>query len=261
MEEFRLCKHCNKELPLTSEYFYKNKTHKGGFDYKCKDCKREYDKLYQKEYYDKNKSKINEKRKKCKEENAYKTNNTTKQYKNDIVKRKKDKYYNKWLAMIKRCCDSNFKIKYPTYKECKVCEEWLEYSNFKKWHDENYYEIEDEKTHLDKDILIKGNKVYSPKTCVFVPQRINTLFTKSNKRRSNLPIGVKKDKNAYVAQCSIGGNKNKKYLGRFETSEEAFNSYKQFKEQYIKEIADEYNGRIPQILYDAMYKYEVEITD
>ena len=55
--------------------------------------------------------------------------------------------------------------------------------------------------------------------------------------------------------------KNQITIGTFNTPEEAFYAYKQFKENYIKEVADEYKDRIPQMLYEAMYRYEVEITD
>ena len=40
-----------------------------------------------------------------------------------------------------------------------------------------------------------------------------------------------------------------------------FKQYKIMKETYIKQIADEYKELIPNILYNALYKYEVEITD
>ena len=118
---------------------------------------------------------------------------------------------------------------------------------------------------LDKDILVKGNKTYSPNTCVFVPQNINTLFIKSNKIRGKYPIGVtfNKDKNKYQAQCNtlINGKNMKKTLRLYNTIEEAFNAYKQFKEANIKQIADYYKENIPDKLYEAMYNYKVEITD
>lgn len=110
--------------------------------------------------------------------------------------------YKHWVSMLKRCYDEKFHIKYKSYKDCSVCEEWHNYSNFKKWFNENYYEIDGEKIALDKDILIKGNKIYSPNTCIFVPERINGLFTKREAERNECPIGVEKvkEKNRYIAR-------------------------------------------------------------
>ena len=120
---------------------------------------------------------------------------------------------------------------------------------------------------LDKDILNKGNKIYSPETCVFVPQRINNLFTKSNKIRGGYPIGVNYSQNCncLCVRCSIlcEDKKKNKHLGYFSLDEpfKAFSTYKNFKENYIKKVADEYKELIPQKLYEALYKYEVEIND
>ena len=105
--------------------------------------------------------------------------------------------------MFRRCYNKEWQEKEPTYKGCKVCYEWIYFSNFKKWYKDNFYKIEDEQMELDKDILNKGNKIYSPKNCIFVPKIINCLFTKSNKIRGDLPIGVKLGKNnKYVSQYS-----------------------------------------------------------
>ena len=175
------------------------------------------------------------------------------------------KSYSVWQNMLRRCCSDEFQKKYQTYKDCNVCEEWLNYSNFKKWYDKNYYEIDGERMDLDKDILVKGNKTYSPNTCVFVPQNINKLFIKSNKSRGKYPIGVyfRKDANKYKADCNIfyNGKRQYKYLGYYDNIEEAFNAYKEFKEADFKRVADEYKDKIPYELYEAMYNYKVEITD
>ena len=162
-----------------------------------------------------------------------------------------------WKRMIERCYSENFIIKNQTYKDCSVCDNWLCYANFKKWYDENYYEIDGENIALDKDILVKGNRVYSPETCIFVPQRINNLFVKSNKIRGNLPIGVTFCKRDKVFKSACIGSSSKS----FKDVHQAFLYYKQAKEKYIKQVANEYKDKIPQKLYDAMYKYEVEITD
>jgi len=169
-----------------------------------------------------------------------------------------------WENILLRCYDQKTQLKHPTYIGCTVCEEWHNYQNFAKWYDQNYYEIEGQAMHIDKDILIKGNKVYSPETCVFVPQNINALFTKSNAQRGDCPIGVTYRKTykhkKYLARCN-NGKKETYNLGLFNTPEEAFNAYKIFKEKVIKQIAEQYKNKIPNKLYEAMCKYEVEITD
>ena len=173
--------------------------------------------------------------------------------------------YKCWCEMLRRCYSAKYQKKQPTYIGCCVSDDWIYYSNFKNWYDNNYYKINNKTSQLDKDILIKNNKVYSPETCIFVPQFINTLFIKRQNDRGELPIGVTYDKTSkkYVAQLSVfkNGKKTLKKLGRFDTPEEAFEVYKQAKEEYIKEVADEYKDKIPAKLYEAMYAYEVSIDD
>lgn len=113
---------------------------------------------------------------------------------------------------------------------------------------------------LDKDVLIKGNKAYSPDACCFVSSEINNLFIKSDSKRGEYPIGVTKVKGGkYRAQ--IVKNNKVVYLGTFKTIEEAFQVYKTAKEQYIKEIADKYKNLIDKKVYQALINYKVEITD
>ena len=118
---------------------------------------------------------------------------------------------------------------------------------------------------LDKDILYKGNKIYSRETCIFVPQRINSLFVKCDKSRGKDPIGVSDlPSGNYEVSCGNGYGKSV-YLGSYPTKEEAFQVYKQYKEKVIKEVIDSYEGKIPEPFYSklktAMYNYEVEIDD
>ena len=175
---------------------------------------------------------------------------------------KQTKQYFSWFNILQRGYDNKLKTKYPTYKDAYVCEEWHNFQNFGEWFDNNYYEIEGETMCLDKDVLCKGNKEYAPDKCVFVPNRINVLITKNDAKRGDLPIGVhyKKENGKYMASCNIN-NEKRKFLGYYNTPEEAFKAYKEFKEEYIKQVADEYRDKIPQNLYEALYKYEVEITD
>ena len=172
--------------------------------------------------------------------------------------------YRYWFNMIQRCYSAKALKRRMTYENVYVCEEWHNFQNFAKWFDENYYECEDEKMTLDKDILVKGNKIYSPETCIFVPQRINNLFTKRQNDRGDLPIGVRHMQGRFQVRCNVKYKNQKSKsinLGSYDSVDKAFGMYKNFKEKHIKEVADEYKDKIPQKLYEAMYKYEVEIND
>ena len=175
------------------------------------------------------------------------------------------KCYNAWYGMLTRCYNEKYHEKYPTYIDCEVYKEWLNFQNFGVWYEDNYYEIKGERMALDKDILIKGNKIYSPDTCIFVPQTINSLFIKRNKARGKSVIGTTPVNGKYKAQCQIfnpeTGKSKQEYLGTYDTQEKAFEVYKQFKERYIKRVAEHYKDQIPDKLYQAMYKYEVDIND
>lgn len=183
-------------------------------------------------------------------------------YKSTIAGKQQTMQYRAWINMLSRCYDQKSQKKYPTYIGCSVCEEWLNFQNFGKWYDENYYNVPNEKTCLDKDILIKGNKVYSPDTCCFVPETINQLFTKHTLSRGKYPIGVilYKELNKYGARCNNNFG-NHQYLGMFNTEIEAFNVYKDFKEKVIKYHANRYKEYINNNVYDALINYKVEITD
>jgi len=166
------------------------------------------------------------------------------------------KIYATWNNMLERCYESKYHEKRPTYIDCTVDEEWHNFQNFAKWYEENHKE----NYALDKDILFRRNKVYSPKTCCFVPQEINNLFTKSNSKRGNYPIGVYEYKSEKY-RALIRQNNKLVYLGLFNTPEEAFQVYKEVKENHIKEVADKWKDLIDSRVYKAMYKYQVEITD
>lgn len=184
-------------------------------------------------------------------------------YKSSKIKKESPQYYT-WESMLRRCYSIKSINKNITYKDVKVCEEWHNFQNFAKWYDENYYEVEGETICLDKDILYKGNKIYSPKTCIFAPHRINTLFIKNEAKRNDLPIGVhlRKDKTkpTYRVRCGNGYGKDID-LGSYISVQAAFKAYKVFKERLIKQIANEYQSKVPDKLYQALLGYEVTVSD
>lgn len=165
-------------------------------------------------------------------------------------------FFNYWRCMILRC----YSVSNDVYKNCTVCDKWHNYQNFAEWCNNNYYEIPNEKMQLDKDILHKSNKIYSPENCVFVSQSINKLFTKCDKARGNYLIGVNYNKGMFQARCR-NGNSQQINLGRFNTEKDAYMVYKNYKEKVIKQIANKYIDQIPINLYNAMINYQVEIND
>lgn len=177
---------------------------------------------------------------------------------NDLPKESKTYSYIVWRSMIVRCYSDRELKKHPSYNGCSVCGEWAYYSNFKKWFTETYIDG----YTLDKDIIKKGNKVYCPEYCCWVPQRINVLLTNRRLHRGNYPIGVNAlcaDK--YVSMYNVDGHLRK--IGIFETEKDAFEAYKGAKEAYIKKVAQEYfdKGLISERVRNALFRYEVEITD
>lgn len=171
--------------------------------------------------------------------------------------------YSIWKKIFERCYTSKRTNRQISYAGCEVCEEWHCFQNFAEWYMNNKYNIDSEKLCVDKDILVHGNKIYSPQTCLLVPNRINSLFAKSYSIRGDLPIGVSYywyDNSRYLASMKIDNRKTYQ-IGIFDDPIVAFDAYKQEKEKYIKKIADDYKDIIPKHIYNAMYKYEVLITD
>ena len=167
--------------------------------------------------------------------------------------------YIKWHDMIHRCYNEKFHKRQPQYKGCTVCVEWLNYSNFKIWYDK--HKIPGMTLDLDKDILFKENKIYSPETCCFVSHTINALFLSRKEARGEYPIGVsyEKEKKKFRACMAFMGKQIK--LGTFDTAEAAFARYKEYKEDFIQDMAEQYRDEIPNKVYEAMMNWKIEIDD
>lgn len=174
--------------------------------------------------------------------------------------------YTTWHSMLNRCYDDKFHEKNPTYKGCETSKEFHNFQNFGHWDKDNFYKVDNEDMCLDKDILVKHNKIYSSDTCIYVPKTINLLFVKRQNYRGKSAIGTHRHKcGKYVAQCHLvdpeTGKSKQEYLGIYNTELEAFEVYKYHKEKNIKQVADYFKKQIPERLYNGLYNYIVEITD
>lgn len=177
-----------------------------------------------------------------------------------------NKEYETWSGILERSFDKKSKNKNPTYKDVTCCDEWLLYDNFYEWlHKQKNFDkwIDGYRWAIDKDILVKGNKIYSPETCCLVPMNVNELFVKNDAVRGDLPVGVTKYFNKFKVQCVNPFTNKIEYFGLHNTIKSAFFAYKNAKENFIKQVAKtEYSkGNITEKCCDAMMNYEVEITD
>ena len=177
------------------------------------------------------------------------------------------KEFSLWKDMIDRCDIKQ--TKYPAYVNVTVCESWFKFQNFAEWcNNQKGFMVKDEKGNmfdLDKDILVKGNKVYSPETCCFVPREINATLTLRRNFRGGLPIGVSKfyvkstGKTRYEGNISI--DKRITSLGSYDSPQEAFQAYKEAKESRVKFLADKWISFITQECYNALYNWEINIDE
>lgn len=164
------------------------------------------------------------------------------------------KYY--WGMMSRVAPGGSQQIKRPLYANASCT--FVDFQEFAEWcQDQIGYTSG---FQLDKDLLVKGSKVYSKDTCVFIPQQLNTLLIKRDRGRGEFPLGVCRAGNQFMAQCSVGVGRQE-YLGVFGTPESAFAAYKVFKEDYIKQQANKWRSQIDVRAYEALMSYEVLITD
>ena len=151
------------------------------------------------------------------------------------------------------------------YEGCLIHEDWLNLQNFCEWAvlQKNHDAVESNgrKWHIDKDILVKGNRTYGPDTCVFVPNEINIFFIEREVGNTG-QIGVNfikpshpNAKDGYVARCHTGGER--KYLGYFDTIEDAHAAYKEEKERAAKTLADKWEGIVDDRVIVKLHEYEV----
>lgn len=160
-----------------------------------------------------------------------------------------------WCNMLKRCREG---AKNPKSSYFGCYHDFNDFHEFSEWC-QSQIGFDVEGYQLDKDILVRGNKVYSKDTCVFVPKEINSAFIRREQERGDCPIGVCWSRGKYVAQVRNGSTHRN--LGYFDNKLDAFYAYKEAKEQHLKSCAELYKGRIDHRVYLTLLNYRVKETD
>lgn len=163
--------------------------------------------------------------------------------------------YSLWRGVVQRTLSNTYskKRKRNVYEQATLCEEWYNFQVFCKFVCENnYYNVG---YQLDKDLLVRGNKHYSPKTCCFLPLELNGSICSDFENSNGLPLGVNRKYDYYEA--AIGYKGKRKRLGKYKTTEEASAAYVIAKESYVKELALEWKDKIEPRAFEALMNWTV----
>lgn len=173
----------------------------------------------------------------------------------NIDKKLRDTIYGTWRGAVQRTITDNYgkRMARNVYKDATLCSEWYNFQNFCRFVCENsYYQVG---FQLDKDLLVRGNKHYSPDTCCFLPLELNGVICSDFENKNGLPIGVNRKGDYYEAALSCRGKR--KRIGAYDTTEEASAAYVVAKEAYIKELALEYKDQIEPRAFEALMNWTV----
>ncbi len=168
---------------------------------------------------------------------------------------RKTKAYESWRGMLRRCYDVSQRDKYPTYADCTVCDEWLNFQVFAEWYVNHPFGKKG--YQLDKDILMGDSKIYSPETCCLIPQDINKLLNKYSNGRGVYPQGVDFNKSTGKFRARIRVNGRHKSLGYYENMNDAHSAYKSAKEQHVKVVAAKNVERIERSVFNALMNWGI----
>lgn len=170
---------------------------------------------------------------------------------------KPTKEYMLWASMLARCQPGGVQQnKHPTYIGCSVHPEFVHFQDFAEWcQNQIGFGLDD--YALDKDLLIPGNKVYGPDTCVFIPQRLNKLLNANASKRGLYPIGVSYHAGTKRFRASIRIDGQKVELGGFGNADDAHQTYKIAKLNEIRRLADHYKDQIDNRVYNALISYDL----
>lgn len=149
-------------------------------------------------------------------------------------------FYKTWERVLRRSYQKAWLSRHPSYWDVEVSEDFKSARNFKGWMESQIYKECDELLHLDKDILFRGNKLYSAETCVFVPAFINKCLNTSERANRKTPVGVTKSGNRFISSMSTGPNSCEN-LGSYATQEQAHRAWQYARASRIEDRIASYS--------------------
>ena len=156
-----------------------------------------------------------------------------------------DPSHQSWSSILKRAYSQKYHVTHPTYVGVTVCEEWHSFSAFRAWWLANYQEG----WQCDKDLLVVGNKEYSPDACIYIPSWLNKFTIDRYAARGELPIGVCLDRccGKYKSQCNNPITGKLHCLGYFATPEAAHEAWRRYKLELADQLKPDMDAIDPRI--------------
>ena len=174
------------------------------------------------------------------------------------VDKKMSTCYRAWFNLLARVHDETHN-RAGRYDDVTICEEWYNYQNFAKWFYNNFDPSIMDGWHIDKDLLSGESKKYSPETCCFIPNEVNTIFKYAKRSKDGTPRGAYHHCGKFQASIQKFGKQH--YLGFFNTLEEAEEVYRQAKKEYLKEVANKWRGILPERVCYAIENFDISKLD
>lgn len=144
-----------------------------------------------------------------------------------------------WMSMLGRCARTG-------HLKSEVCPEWKQFDKFCEWAKDKYFQG----AALDKDILGKGGRLYSPDTTAFVTNSLNFWFKDGRWLQGRLvkPVKVGGYKRFKAVVCGVD-------LGTYLTEKYARKVSREYLADLLKEKAEaEPDARVRDVLCNFKFK-------
>lgn len=174
--------------------------------------------------------------------------------------------YQQWSSMRRRCRKNSVTaLQLPTYKDCHYSPEWESFETWLEWARQQVGFLNKDTNgkvwHLDKDVVVLGNKVYSADTCVFLPHQLNTFFVPNESVAGGLPVGVTSHPSGGGFRARITTRSSKSTsLGVHGSAEAAHAAYREAKLCEAKYLASVYEGKVDDRVIQSLLTYEQRLN-
>lgn len=158
-----------------------------------------------------------------------------------------------WSGVIERCYSTRLRHSRPCYSDVTISGDWHNFQNFAKWfYSQRGAELGWE---IDKDLLVTGNKHYSPETCILLPRRLNTAIIHVGSNENVLGYSYHPVSKLYSTMVSTPAGGRNIY---FKTKDECVKYYYKSKSEQLSSLANEWREELDPKAFDSFIRLSGE---